>query len=95
MRRAWKTAAAVSVALLLVWGCSQVPPTHFYVLEMQESAAVRAQSEEGWAIGVRSFVVDAPYDQDRIVYRLGEGFQGSVQGPVELVDAEHREGHAQ
>ncbi len=72
MRSAWKTPAA-SVVLLVVVGCSQMPPTHFYVLELQQSAAVRAQSEEGWAIGVRSFVVDAPYDQDRIVYRLGEG----------------------
>ena len=72
MRRAWKT-PATSVALLLMVGCSQTPPTHFYVFELQQSAAVRAQSEEGWAIGVRSFVVDAPYDQDRIVYRLGEG----------------------
>jgi len=54
-------------------GCSQTPPTHFYVFELQQSAASRALSEEGWAIGVRSFVVDAPYDQDRIVYRLGEG----------------------
>ena len=72
MRRAWKTPAA-SVVLLVVVGCSQMPPTHFYVLELQQSATVRAQSEEGWAIGVRSFVVDAPYDQDRIVYRIEEG----------------------
>ena len=72
MRKAWKTPAA-SVALLLMVGCSQTPPTHFYVLELQQSAAVRAQSEEGWAIGVRSFMVDPPYDQARIVYRMREG----------------------
>ena len=72
MRRAWKT-AAVSVALLLAAGCAQMPPTHFYVLELREAVAGRVQSKEGWDIGVRRFMVDAPYDQDRIVYRLGEG----------------------
>ena len=71
MRRAWKIAAA-SVALFLMVGCSQTPPTHFYVLELQRSAVVRSQSGEGWAIGVRSFEVDAPYDRDPIVYRIGE-----------------------
>jgi uncharacterized lipoprotein YmbA len=60
-------------------GCSQLPPTHYYVLELDPApgggatgggAAVDASA---WTVGVRPFAVDAPYDQDRIVYRVGEG----------------------
>jgi uncharacterized lipoprotein YmbA len=75
---------AVLVALSLV-GCSQLPPTHYYVLELDRTSG-RATTSDGagtsggaagggaaWTVGVRPFAVDAPYDQDRIVYRVGDG----------------------
>jgi hypothetical protein len=76
-----------------------MPPTHYYVLELDRAPAqiaaaadvpsssptnagnpAREAAAEGeaapdaapWTIGVRDFVVDPPYNQDRIVYRVGE-----------------------
>ena len=59
------------VALALLAGCSQLPPTHYYVLEIDRPPAAAAASG-AVSIGVRPFAVDAPYDQERIVYRIGE-----------------------
>jgi uncharacterized lipoprotein YmbA len=65
----------LAVAVLVVSaGCSQLPPTHYYVLELDAGAADGAGADAAaWTIGVRPFAVDEPYDQDRIVYRVGEG----------------------
>jgi len=70
--------ACVALAIVLVialGGCGgRVPSTHYYVLEPRDvfrpdaAAAVLG----GWTIGVETFRVDPPYDQDRIVYRVGE-----------------------
>ena len=65
--------AAVAVVVLMAFalGCgSSLPPTHYYVIELDPSAA---SSSSGLTIGVRPFAVDSPYNQDRIVYRVGEG----------------------
>ncbi len=62
---AWLLAAAVS-------GCAGgLPETHYYVLLAPHASAadVAASDSEGLAIGVESFSVDPPYDQDRLVYR--------------------------
>jgi uncharacterized lipoprotein YmbA len=67
------------LALSFVVGCSSLPTTHYYVLELDPVAGTNGASAAGagetapWTIGVRPFTVDAPYDQDRIVYRVGEG----------------------
>lgn len=59
----------VFVAGSLLAGCAKIPPTHYYVLStptpphMTVSKALR--------VGVQPFRVDPPYDQDRIVYRVG------------------------
>ena len=51
-------------------GCAgRVPTTHYYVLEPQDVA--RAASQSGLTIGVPPLRVAPPYDQDRIVYRVG------------------------
>ena len=74
----------VLLAAISVVGCSQLPPTHYYVLELDpapggaptgEGAAASAAADASAMsiVGVRPFAVDAPYDQDRIVYRVGEG----------------------
>jgi uncharacterized lipoprotein YmbA len=66
--------------LTLLGGCSQLPATHSYVIELDPVGAAMAAGASGagaaenggWTIGVRPFAVDAPYDQERIVYRHGE-----------------------
>jgi len=64
-------AALMAVALSLAGGCGgRVPPTHYYMLEPQDVSA--ASASPGLDVGVDRFDVDPPYDQDRIVYRVGE-----------------------
>jgi uncharacterized lipoprotein YmbA len=68
-RRLVLIAAIVTMSV----GCASIPQTHYYVLEWpagveSSSAATFSPSTR---IGVRPFVVDSPYDQDRIVYRIG------------------------
>ena len=50
-----------------------LPPTHYYTLAAPAPLSGTAQAAGGLAIGVDSFSVDPPYDQDRIVYRDHEG----------------------
>lgn len=57
-------------AVLPMLACSQLPPTHYYVLEAAHPAA--EAHAEGWRIGVRRFHVDAPYDRSSLAYRVGE-----------------------
>jgi ABC-type uncharacterized transport system auxiliary subunit len=73
-----RSVRALAVALPIAFcGCGgSVPPTHFYVLEPQDVPRVEAQNTattRGLTIGVETFRVDPPYDQDRIVYRANEG----------------------
>lgn len=58
----------------LLLGCmGRMPPTHYYTLAPpQEAAEAGPEAGEGLAVGVDSFAVDPPYDQDRLVYRRGE-----------------------
>lgn len=56
--------------VVLAGGCGKLPPTHYYVLEAADMHPT-ATAAGGLEIGVRAFRVDAPYDQDRIVYRVG------------------------
>jgi len=63
--------AALAVALVLSGGCGgSVPPTHYYVLEAQDVSV--APLSGALNVGVDRFDVDPPYDQDRIVYRVGD-----------------------
>ncbi len=55
--------------LALTSGCKAVPTTHYYVLEPRAGAS--DGSGRGLSIGVLPFEVDPPYDEDRIVYRIG------------------------
>jgi uncharacterized lipoprotein YmbA len=63
--------AAALVLALAVSGCGHLPPTHYYMLEAGD-AHRGSRIEGGPTVGVAAFHVDAPYDQDRIVYRVGE-----------------------
>jgi uncharacterized lipoprotein YmbA len=61
---------AVAVLLAVTVGCGSLPTTHYYLLEPQNMAA-HPHHRPGVSIGVAPFQVDSPYDQDRIVYRVG------------------------
>ncbi|MEM6792771.1 MAG: ABC-type transport auxiliary lipoprotein family protein [Acidobacteriota bacterium] len=71
----------------LAAGCGSAPPTRYYLLASPSVAAGAAAetatrsaegaSEErtaaGLRLGVETFAVDPPYDQNRVVFRIGEG----------------------
>ena len=61
---------ALVIAALGLCSCRTLPQTHYYVLEPQDVSSAEA-SGSGVTIGVE-FQVDPIYDQDRIVYRIGE-----------------------
>ena len=61
---------ALVIAALGLCSCRTLPQTHYYVLEPQDMSSAEA-SGSGVTIGVE-FQVDPIYDQDRIVYRIGE-----------------------
>ena len=66
-----RLASVVLIVLLGVAGCGgSMPTTHYYMLEAQDVA--RSVPDSGLTIGVPALRVAAPYDQDRIVYRVGE-----------------------
>ena len=65
---------AIMVGLCGIFvGCAgSLPLTHYYTLRRpQEAAAVHlgGTASTGLAVGVDTFIVDPPYDQDRLVYR--------------------------
>ncbi len=59
----------VLVAGSLLAGCAKIPPTHYYVLSTP--APPHTTIRKGLRVGVQPFRVNPPYDQDRIVYRVG------------------------
>ena len=68
--------AALAASLVLTGSCGRIPPTHYYVIEIQSSRPAESEPPvigEGLVVGVEAFHVDPPYDQDRIVYRAGAG----------------------
>ena len=66
--------ATASILALMLVGCGGPPATHYYVLELtpRAEASAPAEAERGLTVGVKTFQVDPPYDQDRIVYRTRE-----------------------
>ena len=76
----------VLAAALAAVSCGRIPPTHYYMIELRppaggagDAASGAGGSHDGAAqagglvVGVAPFHVDPPYDQDRIVYRVGSG----------------------
>ncbi len=59
----------ILVAGSLLAGCAKIPPTHYYVLSTP--APPNMTVPKRLRVGVRPFRVNPPYDQDRIVYRVG------------------------
>jgi uncharacterized lipoprotein YmbA len=62
--------------MAVAWGCvGSLPETHYYALSVPQNADSRtgALQSEGLMIGIESFAVDPPYDQDRLVYRPSTG----------------------
>ncbi len=71
----WRLPCLLAFAALAVGCWGRIPPTHYYVLELRgEGHEVNpGPAAGGLEIGVESFAVDPPYDQDRLIYRVGEG----------------------
>jgi uncharacterized lipoprotein YmbA len=65
----------IGIALLgAASGCAKRPPTHYYVLQAVHEESATSPVVAGGAglrVGVSTFQIDPPYDQDRIVYRIG------------------------
>jgi len=68
MRRGVAVTILFGLALLAA-ACGGAPKSHYYVLDLPQ--AVPAPDRAGLDIGVRAFDIDPPFDQDRIVYRVG------------------------
>ena len=70
IRRATVACGLLWIAILtLSSGCRATPAMNYYVLEPRSGAS--ADAPDGVRVGVLPFEVDPPYDQDRIVYRIG------------------------
>ena len=50
----------------------KAPESHYYTLRLPAAAPGSPSGANGLDVGVSAFHVDPPYDQDRIVYRVGE-----------------------
>ncbi len=73
MTRARASLLVVLLVSLLAAGCSQLPPIHYYVLELPGAAKTNEVADNGGRnLAVRNFEANSPYDQDRIAYRVGE-----------------------
>jgi uncharacterized lipoprotein YmbA len=73
---------AVLVMAAAIAGCGRAPASRYYLLQPREGHdtlpalqttidGLVGETEAGLRAGVRPFHVDPPYDQDRIVYRVG------------------------
>jgi uncharacterized lipoprotein YmbA len=73
---------ALLLAVFTASSCGRTPASRYYVLQLGEGhrplASIPSTANGlpdnprvGLEVGVRSFQVDPPYDQDRIVYRIG------------------------
>ena len=62
------------ILVVLQVGCAKIPAIHHYtLLPSARTPSIAEYPGEGLVIGVGAFLVDPPYDQDRIVYRNGQG----------------------
>lgn len=67
------TLPLLTAIAVLAGGCRTAPTPHYYLLEPPPPLAEVAIAGEGLKIGVEPFSVDPPYDQERLVYRIGAG----------------------
>lgn len=69
----WTWMWPLTMVLLMTWSCRTVPTTHYYVLAPSPVGEVETSggAAGGVRLGVENFTVDPPYDQDRLVYRVG------------------------
>lgn len=64
--------STIPLLLTLSVACATLPNPRYYQLRAEgEAAAAAARLDDTPSLGVREFAVDPPYDQDRIVYRVG------------------------
>lgn len=66
-----KTRGAMALAILMAMGmtaCGSVPATRYYLLETRATSSLPVSAP---VVRVEPFSVEPPYDQDRVVYRVG------------------------
>ncbi|MFQ5718612.1 MAG: ABC-type transport auxiliary lipoprotein family protein [Acidobacteriota bacterium] len=71
--------SAVLAVMAGAVGCGRLPATHYYMIDVHPpvrrsdpTPGAPPLPAGGQSIGVQSFHVDPPYDQDRIVYRTDD-----------------------
>lgn len=64
------TLVAVTIGALAAGACRSQPPSHLYVIA-QPDAAMATAATSGLRLAVRPFRVEPPYDDARLVYRVG------------------------
>jgi len=70
--RTARRTAALTFAAAIAGGCATtLPETQYYTLRAPAASAPSVRAD-GLRIGVETFAVDPPYDQDRLVFRRGE-----------------------
>jgi cholesterol transport system auxiliary component len=81
---------AVLAVMTALWGCGHVPQTHYYMFDY-DSPRVDSHVPQKATLGVSRVNINAPYDQDRLVYRRRPNevefyhYHRWVNPPAELV----------
>lgn len=57
------------IIMLWLWGCADVPPTHYYMFRPDSAPTAAAAAKYPGVLAVGSFEPDVPYQQAKIVYR--------------------------
>ena len=58
--------------VLVLTACRSAPPQHYYVIAQSEVPSnVKSTAEDGCRLAIAPFRVDAPYDEDQLIYRIG------------------------
>ncbi|MEO1087523.1 MAG: ABC-type transport auxiliary lipoprotein family protein [Acidobacteriota bacterium] len=63
---------ALIFATAALSACGTAPATRYYLLAPPAMDGVAAEKADGLRLGVETFAVDPPFDQSRLVYRIGE-----------------------
>ncbi|TDI32701.1 MAG: hypothetical protein E2P00_00450 [Acidobacteria bacterium] len=68
-KQTWTGAVAMAILLMVgMTACGSAPATRYYLLDTRRTVALPVSAPAVW---VEPFTVDPPYDQDRVVYRVG------------------------
>ena len=73
MKNHWLQGLCLALLATACIACGgKAPESHYYTLRLSTTAPGNPSGADGLDVGVSTFHVDPPYDQDRIVYRVGD-----------------------